>query len=95
MLHIHSHTKFVCLVCAAGYYGSGYSCTLCSNNEIKTLQGDAPNCHSDTACDGTTNTPNALHTSCGKFQWILRPNRNLIIPTPPPLIIISWPIVVD
>ena len=55
--------------CKAGYYGSANdTCTNCSGKEIKSSQGDAPDCSADPPCDGVSNDPNAEHTACGKLQ---------------------------
>ena len=54
------------LVCNAGYYKDGASCTKCTGNTIKSAPGDAGDCSADQSCDGTTNVPNAGHTTCGE-----------------------------
>ena len=55
-------------VCAAGHYGSGYSCIRCGGNTIKILKGDAANCSTDRPCDGASNVPNSGGTACGEFR---------------------------
>ena len=40
---------------------------MCENNTIKTQQGNATDCNTDTACDSATYVPNENHTACGKF----------------------------
>ena len=55
--------------CNAGYYGSANdTCTKCSGNEIKSAQGDAPDCSADSPCDGVSDDPNVEYTACGKLQ---------------------------
>ena len=53
-------------VCNAGYYKTGSNCELCTRNTIKSMTGDATDCNTDAACDGTTKVPNSGHTLCGK-----------------------------
>ena len=57
------------LVCSAGYFKNGGSCSLCTGNKIKTAAGVATNCDADTPCDGSTNVPNSGHTACGLYHW--------------------------
>ena len=59
-------------VCNAGYYKSGGSCVLCTNNTIKSSAGNATNCDADTACDGTTTVPNSDHTACGPGRCFIQ-----------------------
>ena len=45
------------------------SCAL--EKTVKSLTGDAPDCNTDTACDGKTKVPNSGHTACGKNVYTL------------------------
>ena len=54
------------VVCNAGHYKNGGECEMCSGNTIKSMTGDATDCNTDAACDGTTKVPNEGHTVCGK-----------------------------
>ena len=55
------------VVCNAGYYKNGSNCELCIGNIIKSMRGDATDCKTDAACDGTTKVPNSGRTVCGKY----------------------------
>ena len=57
------------LVCKAGYYKNGYSCSLCSGNDIKSAPGNATNCSADQLCDSVSSEPNTQHTACGLFTF--------------------------
>ena len=50
------------VVCNAGYFKNGESCTLCTGNQFKPQAGDAGSCQN---C-GSTTVANAQHTACGK-----------------------------
>ena len=54
------------VVCNAGYYKNGGDCELCTGNTIKSINVDATDCNTDTACDGIKNIPNSAHTTCSK-----------------------------
>ena len=68
MVLITDNIKFVA-VCNAGYYNSSGSCSLCTGNTIKSTSGDATDCNTDAACNGTDNIPNTGHTACGSFSF--------------------------
>ena len=53
-------------VCNAGHFGSGFLCTICPGNTIRSASGNAANCDADPECDGTTTIPNPEHTACGE-----------------------------
>ena len=57
--------SFLFLVCNAGYFIDGDSCSICPGNTIKMSPGNATAC--DTTCDGVTTVPNGKHTTCGEF----------------------------
>ena len=43
---------------------------MCAGNEIKSSVGDATDCSTDAACDGSSYVANAGHTACGKISTV-------------------------
>ena len=75
----NSHVKSLLLEeCAPGQYKEAVNtdnhlcsdwkrdeCVLCPGNKIKSVSGDSSSLCQD-VCNGTTNVPNAAHTTCGE-----------------------------
>ena len=71
ILQTYSNLFNFLLVCNAGYFQDGNSCSLCTGNTIKTRVGNVTNCDADEPCDGVETVPNEDHTACGRSSSLL------------------------